>query len=1341
MVKGEKQVTFNEPGILSKEDARNVVSSMIRHEGLIKHHLASYNKFITQHVPHIVNEKNIIVLDCLNVRHVLKFQDVFISKPTIQEDDGCIRRIMPQECTLRKQTYAASMFANLLHVEEHKKVTPRAGEEDFVEWIPTKRRLYREVLICSIPAMTRSVACHTSDEPDPNDPNSPYEYGGTFIISGGEKVLIPQEKLRINRVFVFKSTLPKYTMMAEIRSCHEDKLRSTSTLTVRMTDNNGIKVFWVFVPYIKKPNPRAVPLFAVCRLLGFRTMKEVARCVVTAGRCSGRTPFPKDSQWSSPFHRQLYHWVLTVLKNEMWSKMSSMPKKEGTEAKDTKSKCIPNFEVMSYDEIIEWIGLMGTMKLTKEDRFKYVHHLMANEFLPHIGLTNTPTILVRKRRFFAYMIYRLALCAIKPQHRILDDKDHYGNKQIETSGMLMSLCLRQNWRNFLRKLLNALRKEVKLNKPITAGDLVSFKTISDNFKYALATGKWGTKKGGSTQTGISQPIKRMCHMTWLAHLRRLNVPLNREGKNPKPRMLRFPSWGIACPATTPEGQPCGLIKCLALGALVCMGVPSQTMANIILYEIPDDEIFFPPGSYYDFDEGCILMKRLKKDTTIRDEIEKDIGDNDDALWAWGTQAASLLINGIPFGVVRFPEKVVNMIIHMRRRCHIPYDTSVVYDPQLSEIYVSCDPGGTRRPLYIVPEDGSLKDTFEKVRSILKTYGPSDMEVWRQLLLNQCVEFLDKHEEESRAVVWSDPQKPLPSNGIAYTHCEIHPLLIYGEATSCIPYSNHNAGPRNTYQSSMGQAAIGVPGVELGTRTSAHRLFYPERPLVHSFTEGAMGLDKLPAGQNITLAIFPDESNQEDSLVFNQAAIDVGLFRSFFYRTYIEEVQKSFGVDAERFGKPDEYCTGLKAANYDKLEENGFPRVGTVMKDGDIVIGKQMTIHNMASSDKHAMILRDQSCPIKRFEKDSVLDSVMMTSTGHDRKMVCARTRSVRIPERGDKFASRCAQKGVIGRIVPDEDMPFSEKTGLRPSVLMSPLTIPSRMTIGHLAEMLIGKRSALDGTFGDGSAHEGLNIEEVFEVLKEKGYIANGKERMICGKTGKVIDAHVFTGPIFYQRLRQMVDDKYHARSRGQRQVTTRQATEGRAREGGFRLGEMERDCIAGNGAAHIMKDRFLEQSDDYITVVCSDCGLIAEPARAITSRRKRSMVRAQKPYCRNCKKSEGVYKVRLPYNYKLLFQEVMGMGVAMRFELEDPMFERDLETCASVGLHVASDAEVIKPKRFKKMTTIQRDPTLLTGAYSSLVQEDVDPTKAYFAGGAYKEDEAGEASKPVESFSMGAYI
>jgi DNA-directed RNA polymerase II subunit RPB2 len=1284
---------------------------MIRHEGLIAHHIDSFNKFITHHAPHIVNENSILVLECSNMRHVVKFQDVHVKKPTVQEDDGCIRDITPQECILRKQTYAASLYSNVLHVEEYKKEILHPDGSVEIDWIPTKRTLNENVLLGEIPAMVRSCVCHTSDEPDILDPNAPYEYGGNFIISGSEKVLVPQEKPRINRAFIYKSNKVKYRLMAEVRSCHEDKLRSTSTLTIRMTDVKGIKRFWVDIPYIKKP----VPIFAVFRLLGFGSMEEAARCVVTAGRLSGRKPFPRGSKWTQPAVRALHYWIMTVFKNEVWCRCTKGQGAGGDEAEDkedSKGKYMPDFSLMSYEEIIEWIGCIGTIKPTREERYKYVHHLMANEFLPHVGVHNTPDILVRKRRYFAYIVYRLALCGYEPQLREKDDKDHYGNKQIETSGMLMSLCLRQNWRTLLRKMLNSLRKDVKANKTIHAGEMVSGKTISDNFKFALATGKWGTKKGASTQTGISQPMKRMCHMTWLAHLRKLNVPLNREGKNPKPRMLRFSHWGIACPATTPEGQPCGLIKALALGARVTTGTRSDVMANVILYCLDPDEFDYFPGSTYDYDTGnLVAIPEVCKDPKSLDDamdaLDAKVLAHDSLSSCVDDQTTTLMVNGIPMALVKNPLKVVQMIREMRRSFQVPPETSVVYDPQLGEVYVTCDAGGTRRPLYIIPSDGSFADTAVKVRHILDVYGGSSVEVWRQLLLHKCIEYVDKHEEEQSLLVWSDPQLP-PPEGEAWTHCEIHPLVIYGESTSLIPFSNHNPPPRNTYQSSMGQAAIGVPGVELYNRTSSHVLFYPARPLVSSFVEEAMGLHALPAGQNIVIAILAHGSNQEDSLVFNQAAIDAGLFRTFYMRTYSEDVQKTIGIDAERFAKPDEFCTGLKAANYDKLCANGFPMVGERLKDGDVVIGKQMSIHNLASSDKNATIARDQSATIKRFDREAVVQSVTLSSTCNERKQGCVHMRSVRVPREGDKFASRHAQKGVIGKIVADVDMPFSAKTGIRPSALMTPLAFPSRMTVAHLIEMLVGKAAALKGHLGDGTPFEEVDIDGFGKMLEECGFSKSCSETLIDGVTGKPMEANVYMGPIFYQRLRQMVDDKYHARARGQRQVTTRQATEGRAREGGLRLGEMERDCIAANGATQITKDRFLDQSDDYITVVCSICGLIAEPARAITSKRKRSMMRASKPYCRRCRRSDGVYKVRMPYNYKLLVQEVMGMGAAMRFELEEPMYERDLETCASVGLHVPPDAEVVKTKRMKRYTTIQRDPTLLTGAYSSLVQDDV---------------------------------
>lgn len=1327
---------------LSKTEARDAVRSMIRHEGLIKHHIDSYDKFITHHVPHIINENSTIVLECLNMRHIVRFQGVYIKKPTIHEDDGCIRDISPQECIMRKQTYAASLYADVLHIEERLKTDGSTEPTDPSkhEWIPTRRTMNNNVLICKIPAMVRSIMCHTADEPDIMDPNAPNEYGGNFIINGSEKVLVPQEKLRINRTFVFKSNKVKYTMMAEVRSCHEDKIRSTSTLTVHMTNTKGIKRFWVYIPYINKPTPKPIPLFAVLRMLGFRTREEAARCIVSAGRLSGRKPLPKNTEFTTPDMRRLLYWIRTVLDNEVWCNSSKTQTDGKVSAADDDNsghfagKYLPDFTHMTYTEIVEWVGCVGTQKVTKEDRFKYVHHLMSNEFLPHIGVRNTPDVMVRKRRYFAYVVYRLSVCGIEPPMREKDDKDHYGNKQIETSGILMSLCFRQNWRTFLRKLLNSIRKEVRMGKTIRLGALVSPKIITDNFKFALATGKWGTKKGGSTQTGISQPMKRMCNMTWLAHMRKLNVPLNRDGKNPKPRMLRYSHWGIACPATTPEGQPCGLIKALSLGVRVTTGVRSDVMANVIFSSLDPSEFWFFPGSMYDFDNGNVVGDRkiigdfsedstniweltpcellddtlLKTMETLDDDIFDHVSSNDATSGtSQNNECATLMINGIPMAIVKHPAQVAEMIRNMRRFFQVPPETSVVYDKQLGELYVSCDAGGTRRPVYIIRKGETFTDMVARVRKVLETHGPNSVEAWRQLLIQGCVEYVDKHEEENSMLVWTNPQKPPPSDE-DWTHCEIHPLIIYSESASIIPFFNSDPAPRTTYQTAMGQAAVGVPNKEQYNRTSSHTLFYPSRPLVSSFMEEAMGLDQLPAGQNIVIAILSNGYNQEDSLVFNQAAIDMGLFRTFYMRTYSADVQKTIGVDAEKFSRPDEFCTGLKAANYEKIQDNGFPLVGEKLCDGDIVIGKQMYINNISSNDKNATIARDQSVTIKRFDKESVVRSVTISSTCNERKQGCVHLRSVRIPREGDKFASRHAQKGVIGKIIKDEDMPFSVVTGMRPSVLMNPLALPSRMTVGHLVEMLVGKAAAMQGVFGDGTAFEDIPIDDFGKVLESFGFSGTGKEPLVDGVTGKLMEANVYTGPIFYQRLRQMVDDKYHARSRGQRQVTTRQATEGRAREGGLRLGEMERDCIAANGATQITKDRFLDQSDDYITVVCSYCGLIAEPARSITSKRKKSMVRADNPYCRRCKSKDGVYKVRMAYNMKLLIQESMGMGVAMRLRVEEPMYERNLETAASVGLHIPPEAEVVKTKSMRDTTSIQRDPTLLTGAYSSLVQDDV---------------------------------
>ena len=1582
---------------LTQQVARDVVHSLILHDGIIQHHKDSFDKFVIDSIQHVIDENSLIVLECENMRHIIKIKNVKVERCKIKEDDGSNRELWPRECIFRKQTYASAIYGDIVHNEEYKKTTDKG-----VIWELVRQTVCHEVLLCEIPIMLRSVACYTRHEPEYRDQNAPYDFGGNFIINGAEKVLVPQEKLKINHVFVFECREQKYWLVAEVRSCNEQKIRSTSTLTVPLSKKNGMIKIDVRVPYISS----VLPLYVVLRLLGFKSKEEAVRCIASAGRLSGKTELP-DS-WRD---RGLYYWIETVFHNE----------------EDPKH---PNFTEMSYTELVEWVGCRGTKKLTKEERFKYVHHIMENEMLPHIATQNTEESLDRKRRFFAFLIYRLATTARKIHHTgkttYLDDRDHYGNKKIETSGLLMALCLRQNWRNLLLSFLNSLRKTIKSKRNINVADMIQSKRVTDNFKYALLTGKWGVKKGGSTQTGVAQVLKRMVMVAWLGHLRRLNTPINREGRNPRPRQLQFSHWGVVCPATTPEGLPCGLIKSLSLGSRITVGYTADTFIRI-LFQVLDIVSF--PLSEYSPEDNAFVQKEGDVDALV---------DEADCMITSMEAPVIIFVNGISIGMVDGYKDALQTLYTLRRKRLIPRDTSIFLDYSKMELYVTCDDGGIRRPLYVIQD--SQEETCEAINRLWNKYKGPHQDLLDDLMTEQIVEYIDKH-EESNLLVWSNPEKPLPD--AEFTHMEIHPIFLFSETTALIPFSNHNPAPRNTYQSSMGQASIGVPGVDTYYRSQSYRLNYCERPLCRTFMEEILGIDKLPAGQNPVVAIIPfTGNNQEDSILMNQDAVDLGYFRCTFSRAYSETIKKGIGVDSEAFGKPGEMCTGLKAANYDKLTKRGVPNPGTVMHDTDIIIGKKMIINNL-QGDKNAVLERDQSVPVRRFDNNVCVESVMFSDIGRNRISVNVKARGTRIPEHGDKFScytsdhevlttegwvpideittdhsvatlvggkklvytnpiatqeynyegdmyslesnhisafvtpnhnmytrspkgkyklleathvsgktrmykknadefdpgtymstfdligdrkldmdawliffgiwlaegctlrdwgvsiathkqrvkdaltecgatlgfaykkhkdqvddharnawcisdkelvayirslsvgsvnksmpdwvwsltreqcgtlidgmmlgdghtmkngtrrydtsstqladdfqrlclhagyscnktvkykaghesyckprdevfkstcdayrltvitkqnepsvnktkksdsmepykgnvycctvppshviyvrrngkpywcgqSRHGQKGVIGLVVPKVDLPYNPKTGITPTICVNALAFPSRMTAAHTIECFKSKAAALEGTFSDATPFETMHFEDVEEILEKNGYHKSGKEKLVNGKTGEELEAMIFMGPTYYQRLKQMVKEKIHGRARGPRQVTSRQATEGRARDGGLRLGEMERDCIASHMAANVLKDRYLEQSDDYITYVCAECGLIAEPPSV---KRKRNGLRASTAYCRPCDSSDNVYRVRMTYNYKLLVQEAAAMGVAMRFRLETPTEGRDLEACASIGVKVNPEGEVVKPKRTKRDSTLDRDVTLMTGAYAELTQ------------------------------------
>eukprot|EP00605_Chrysophyceae_sp_TOSAG23-4_P000632 GSChrysophyteH1.ASY1.ANO1.713.1 assembled CDS len=630
----------------------------------------------------------------------------------------------------------------------------------------------------------------------------------------------------------------------------------------------------------------------------------------------------------------------------------------------------------------------------------------------------------------------------------------------------------------------------------------------------------------------------------------------------QPRMLHSTHWGMICPAETPEGHAVGLVKNLSLMSFISVGtLPGSVMMFLNEWGMDDLEI--------------ISCKDLSSKTKI---------------------------------------------FSLRRNVSIDPEVSIVRDIKEREVRIYTDAGRISRPLFVVGDDQKLsirKSHIMKMKNESVEYG------WSNLVFEGLVEFVDTEEEETTLIAMKpeDLDKPIEQRiAKTFTHCEIHPSMILGICASIIPFPDHNQSPRNTYQSAMGKQAMGVylSSFQVRLDTMAHVLHYPQKPLAATRAMEYLHFRDLPSGVNCIIAIMCYTGyNQEDSLIMNASAIDRGLFRSSFYRTYSEST-------AERFELPSRSsCIGMKHGSYEKINKDGLCNPGTRVSGDDVLIGKTTPYTITGPDGMHS---------------SGIVDTVMITTNKDGHMYSKTRIRNLRIPQIGDKFASRHGQKGTIGMTYRQEDMPFSCE-GISPDIIVNPHAIPSRMTVGHLVETLMGKVATLLGQEGDATPFmDALTVDEISKVLKSQNYQKHGNECVYSGHTGRPLDTLIFLGPTFYQRLKHLVDDKLHARARGPVTMLTRQPMEGRAREGGLRMGEMERDCLVSHGVANFLRDRLYANSDPYRVHVCDECGMFA-----IANLRKQTFD------CRYCDNKTRFSQIHIPYAGKLLFQELMSMNIVPR--------------------------------------------------------------------------------------------
>ena len=1166
-----------------------LIESYFKHKHLkqlVKHQLESYNYFVNNQIQQTIEMFNplLIVSDHDYIKehnlHRLEIEITFENFSIYRPqiyENNGSTKIMFPQ-EARLRNFS---YSSAMTIDLNIKYTVRNGEN--YKNVLNYQKKIKNVHIGKLPIMLKSDLCVLNQYKhlDHNETGECYmDPGGYFIINGSEKTCISQERAAENQIYCFniEKNNNKWSWKAEMKCIPDWKCISPKQITMYIASrNNG----YGNAIYLQIPRIKIpIPLFIIFRAFNIISDKEICELIVLN------------------------------IDNENMKKMLNA----------LKASIIDANKYMTKESAIKFIVnnvIYTPMNMDKETgskkKYDFAMEVLSNDIFPHC---KTETQKIYMLGYMTNMLLQTSFGWLQES-----DRDSYMNKRVDLTGPLLNNLLR----NYFNKLVKDMKKQII--REINTGSwksnddyeniitktniykIIKSTTIEQGIKRALATGDFGIKQINSNKVGVAQVLNRLTYLSSLSHLRRVNTPIDKSGKLVPPRRLHNSTWGFLCPAETPEGQSIGIVKNLAYLAHITINSNSSGLYDYILPIIQSLDTY--TGSYKDLDDF-----------------------------------AKVFINGSWVGFTNDPEKVYATLKDKKYKGIINIYTSIIFNSKLKEIRVCNDAGRITRPLLKVKHNKILY-----TNSIIQKIKDDELN-WDDLVVgikleDSIIEYVDSYEQNNAMIAMKAVDLANNNNNnnniYHYSHCEIHPSTIFGILASCIPFPDSNQSPRNTYQSAMGKQAIGMYVTNYDNRMdkTAYVLTYPMRPLVETRIMNIIKLNNIPSGQQVIVAIASHSGyNQEDSLLFNQGSIDRGLFLATIYHTEKDEDKKLFGTEEVRC-KPDKTKTkNIKFGNYDTLTPQGMMKENTLIEDRDIIIGKVIPIKENKNDFTKSVKFSDGSIS-HRTHEESYVDKNYIETNGDGYNFCKVRIRNFRKPVIGDKFSSRHGQKGTIGNIIPEQDMPFTAN-GLKPDIIINPHAIPSRMTIAQLKETLLGKVLLEMGLFGDGTSFGEFDISNIIDKLNDLGYESKGNELMYNALTGEQLTMNIFIGPAFYQRLKHMVNDKQHSRSSGPMVNLTRQPAEGRSRDGGLRFGEMERDCMISHGASRFTKGRIYDASDAFSVFVCNKCGLIA-------SFNNKEHIH----YCNTCGNRNDFKYVEIPYACKLMFQELITMNIAPRIMCE----------------------------------------------------------------------------------------
>jgi DNA-directed RNA polymerase II subunit RPB2 len=1226
---------------------------------LVAHHIDSYNEFMINGIRQIFKEHNPIVFQkekdqkTDTFRNVSRFylggkngDKIYYGKPVIYDETGTTSRVhymYPNEARLRNMTYGVTIhydvdveFDNVVtQEEEEEEEKGRSGEQESSEKAVSKEKTVTitlpQILLGKFPIMVHSNLCILTGLPKDvayNLGEDKSDHGGYFIIDGKEKIIVSQEIFADNMLYVqTRSPDDKYSHSVEIRTVSEDTSKPERKLRVYMVApspryTNGQIV--VEIPNVKRP----IPLFILMRALGVISDYDI---------------------------------IETCLLNM-------------SENRDLIELFRPSVhdanKIFTQRAAIEYIGVFIKGKSVVQ-----AQHILMNFFLPQIGELNYQS----KAFFLGYMVNKLVRVKANIDNPI--DRDSLKFKRIKISGKLIHSLFNEYYAQQIKRIRTLLDFKYNYNSAILSERFTDIvKEYEDIFKDRIVEeglrrafkGDWGGSEF-TKQAGIVQDLNRLSYNSAISHLRKVNLPLDASAKVIKPRLLHGSQWCLMDPVDVPDD---GLQKHFAISAHITNGCNGSDMTRWLLKE-PDINL--------------LSLEKYPKDFLY--------------------YQTKVFVNGAWIGVVTDPELVVGRIKMCRRLSFIPVHISCSWDIQFREIQIFTDGGRACRPVYYYNHDKKMF-AFQSGKTILKLlterkfnwnelvggfgvkrinynefYNTDDVENIMKLYNNlpegitfermaprmAILEYIDAS-EENNALFAFRPDDKVKDGSAQFTHSDIHPSLMFGVMGNLISFPENNQLPRNTFSCSQSKQAVSMYNTsflqrfdKMGVVLNAGQI-----PLVKTRYLKYFNNEQNPYGQNAIVAIMCYNGyNVEDSILFNEGSIKRGLFRTSYYNMYEtrEESKQSSGervdsrvVNMNDYQQKNAVVNAGRGEGYDysNLDANGLIIENTMVTEKSVLIGQVVT------NSKNPGRVVDASVRPKKGQIGYV-DKTYITEAANPEipsRIAKVRIREDRAPNIGDKFASRCGQKGTVGLIIPEKDMPFTAD-GIRPDLIVNPHAFPSRMTIGQFVETIMAKACVVYGAFGDCTAFVNLgNKQATFgSMLQKESYSSTGTQVLYNGTTGEQIESEIFIGPTYYMRLKHMVKDKINFRARGPNTNLTRQPVQGRANDGGLRIGEMERDGVIAHGATRFLQESMLVRGDNYYMAICNKTGMTAiyNPDNDVfMSPMADGPIQFNDALTDNPKLvnitrfGRSFSVVQIPYSLKLLMQELQTMNCVMRVITED---------------------------------------------------------------------------------------